>query len=202
MRVSSRTACAAFLLLLSVAVSVAQTAPPATAPAPAAPSPEMEKPSADASTGQVIELTVRAALRRRGQSTWDDGFSELKKATAALEAEAKRLGLAVAGPPLAHFVDSDDMGFTYEAFLPLAGAPAPGLGLEGGVTTGETPPGRAMLFTHEGAYDEIDAAYEAITAFLEEKGLAFTGKFLEEYLALPEKSDEPGMKLNIYVFLR
>jgi effector-binding domain-containing protein len=59
-----------------------------------------------------------------------------------------------------------------------------------------------MIFPHEGPYDDIDAAYEAITAFLDEKGLTSTGTYLEEYLAFPEKSDDPGLKLNIVVFLK
>jgi effector-binding domain-containing protein len=189
--------------------AAAQVAPPPAIPAPpptltpAPPAiPGMDRPSADASTGQQVELQAKPMIRIRGQSMWDDGFAELKKALKQLDDDAKRLGLAPAGQPKAHFVDSDDLGFTYEAFLPLAAEPAPGLAYTQGVGPSQSPGGRAMLFVHEGSYEDIDAAYEAITAFMEEKGLAYTGKFLEEYLALPEKSDDPGMKLNIYVFLR
>lgn len=186
---------------------LAQTTPPAPAP-PAPPAitapatPDINRPSADASTGREVELQPQPIIRLRGQSTWDDGFEELKKAIKALDEDARRLSLAPVGQPKAHFIDSDDLGFTYEAFLPLAAAPASGLALSKGIEAGLSPAGRAMYFTHEGPYEEIDAAYEAITAFMEEKSLAYTGKFLEEYLVLPEKSDDPGMKLNIYVFLR
>lgn len=175
-----------------------------TSPAPAltTPMPDFNRPSADASTGREVELQPQPMIRLRGQSTWDDGFDELKKALRSLDEDAKRLGLAPAGQPKAHFIDSDDLGFAYEAFLPLAAAPAAGLAFSKGIESGLSPAGRAMFFTHEGPYEEIDAAYEAITAFMEEKSLAYTGKFLEEYLVLPEKSDDPGMKLNIYVFLR
>jgi effector-binding domain-containing protein len=179
-----------------------------TSPAPAIPAPpiaappDFNRPSADASTGREVELQPQPMIRLRGQTTWDEGFEELKKAIRALEEDARRLGLAPVGPPRAHFIDSDDLGFTYEAFLPLAAAPVPGLAFSKGIEAGVSPAGRAMYFTHEGPYEEIDAAYEAITAFMEEKSLAYTGKFLEEYLVLPEKSDDPGMKLNIYVFLR
>jgi effector-binding domain-containing protein len=206
-----RAALAALALVVSSGLVLAQSAPPPApvTPAPAPPAivappaaPDMNRPSADASTGQQVELQPKPMIRLRGQSTWDDGFEELKKALRQLDEDAKRLGLAPAGQPKAHFIDSDDLGFTYEAFLPLAAAPAPGLAFSKGVEPGVSPAGRAMFFTHEGSYEEIDAAYEAITAFMEEKGLAYTGKFLEEYLVLPEKSDDPGMKLNIYVFLR
>lgn len=204
---SFRAVLAVCILVIASGLALAQGAPPPAPgiPAPAPPAitmPDFNRPSADASTGQQVELQSQPMIRLRGQSTWDDGFEELKKALRLLDEDAKRLGLAPAGQPKAHFVDSDDLGFTYEAYLPLAAAPAPGLAFSKGIEPGLSPAGRAMLFTHEGPYEEIDAAYEAITAFMEEKGLAYTGKFLEEYLVLPEKSDDPGMKLNIYVFLR
>jgi effector-binding domain-containing protein len=190
-------------LVVLPGLALSQNAPPAPAPpAITTPGPDINRPSADASTGREVELQPQPMIRLRGQSTWDDGFEELKKALLSLDEDAKRLGLAPAGQSKAHFVDSDDLGFTYEAFLPLAAAPAAGLAFSKGIEAGLSPAGRAMFFTHEGPYEEIDAAYEAITAFMEEKSLAYTGKFLEEYLVLPEKSDDPAMKLNIYVFLR
>ncbi|MBN8533616.1 MAG: GyrI-like domain-containing protein [Rhizobiales bacterium] len=197
--------CASALLSGPILAQAPPPAPASPTPAPpiAAPTtPDINRPSADASTGREVELQPQPMIRLRGQSTWDDGFETLKKAIKTLEEDARRLGLAPVGQPKAHFISSDDLGFTFEAFLPLAAPPAPGLAFSQGVEAGVSPAGRAMYFTHEGPYEEIDAAYEAITAFMEEKSLAYTGKFLEEYLVLPEKSDDPGMKLNIYVFLR
>jgi effector-binding domain-containing protein len=202
-RVPSRrlVAVASLSLVLAPGLALAQgTAPPPALPSP--PAPGMDRPSADASLGQLVELQPKPMIRLRGQSTWDDGFEELKKAIRRLDEDSRRLTLVPVGPPKAHFVDSDDLGFTYEAFLPLASEPQPGTAFSLGIEPGLSPAGRTMMFPHEGPYEEIDAAYEAITAFMEEKSLAYTGKFLEEYLNLPEKSDDPGMKLNIYVFLR
>lgn len=201
---------------LGLSVAWAQTAPPTgeapappapSAPAPSAPavppvSPELEKPSADASTGQLVDYAARPVLRSRATSTWDDGFVEIKKALLLLSEEARRLGLLTVTPPMVHFVASDDLGFTFEAMLLLAGPAAPGTQARAGFEIGQSPGGRAMIFTHEGPYDDIDAAYEAITAFLDEKGLTSTGTYVEEYLAFPEKSDDPGLKLNIVVFLK
>ena len=201
-------------LVFGVSLACAQTtpapapAPPTPAPSPPAispatpPAPGMEKPSADASTGQLVDYAARPVLRTRATSTWDDGFAEIKKALLLLGEEARRLGLITLTPPLVHFVTSDDLGFTFEAMLPLVGPAAPGTQTRVGFEIGQSPAGRAMIFTHEGPYDDIDAAYEAITAFLDEKGLTSTGTYVEEYLALPEKSDDPGLKLNIVVFLK
>jgi effector-binding domain-containing protein len=197
----------------AVAAPAAPAAPSPAAPSPAAPpaaSAEPPPPVAgegsragnDGLAGEIGEIPSRPVLRLRGQSTWDDGFTALKQAIARLDSEAKRLGLAIAGQPMAHFIDSDDLGFTYEAMLPLA-APAPaGTSLAAGFDGAQSPAGRAISFPHEGAYDEIDTAYEAITAYLDEKNLVSTGTFLEEYAFIPEKSDDPGLKLKIVVFLK
>ena len=59
-----------------------------------------------------------------------------------------------------------------------------------------------VVFPYEGPYDDIDSAYEAYSAYLEEKGLTATGTFIEEYLVLPEKSDDPSLRVTIYAFLK
>lgn len=186
--------------------------PPAAAPSPAASSPSPAAPAAaepapDASkgadsAGMITEVAARPVLRLKGRSTWDDGFGSLKASLAALDAEVKKLGLATDGPSMAHFVDSDDNGFTYEAMAPLKEAVAAGVTLSAGMDATLSPSGKAVVFRHEGAYDDIDSAYEAFTAWLDDKNLVSTGRFLEEYLFWPEKSDDTTMKLKITVFLK
>lgn len=187
--------------------------PPAATP-PAAPQParpEAAKPaetkstetkSTEASAGEIRDITARPVLRIKGQSTWDEGFVALKKSIALLEAEAKRLNLPRVGHPVAYFVDSDDIGFTYEAMLPLAAAAPGSTGFGAGFDAAQSPAGRAVVFPFEGAYEDIDTAYEAATAWLDDKNLVSTGKFLEEYEFVPEKADETTMRLKIIVFLK
>jgi effector-binding domain-containing protein len=184
---------------------LAQTAPPVPPPLEvpkAPPSTPAETAKPVESGGEIRDVRPVPVLRLKGQSSWDDGFTALKKAIAALEAEGKRHDLPRAGLPMAYFVDSDDLGFTYEAMLPLAAAPPAGTGFSPGFDTTQSPGGRAAIFSHEGAYDEIDTAYEALTAWLDDKNLVSTGRFLEEYEFIPEKSDETTMKLKIVVFLK
>ena len=59
-----------------------------------------------------------------------------------------------------------------------------------------------MKFEHRGSYDESDTTYEAITAYLDEKGLEAQNLFLEEYLSLPRTPDQDGAQVDIYVFLK
>lgn len=184
----------------------APAAPPVITPAPA-PVAEPAKPAeppkaAEAGGGEMREIAARPVLRVKGQSTWDEGFAALKKAIAQLDAEARRLNLPRDGNAMAYFTDSDDTGFTYEAMLPLGAAAPAGTAFGKDFDAAMSPGGRAVVFNHEGAYDEIDTAYEALTAWLDDKNLVSTGKFLEEYELVPEKSDETTMKLKIVVFLK
>lgn len=180
-------------------------APEAPKPAePAKPAETAKEPAkpAEGGGGEIREIAARPVLRLKGQTTWENGFDNLRKAIAQLEAEAKRLNLARDGQPMTYFVDSDDLGFTYEAMLPIKDAPSAETKFEKDFDATTSPAGRAMVFTHQGAYDEIDTAYEALTAWLDDKNLVSTGKFLEDYEIIPEKSDDPAMKLKIIVFLK
>ncbi len=181
---------------------------PAPAPAPvpdAAPPPAPGQDAArvsDPSTGTILEVAAKPVLRLKGKSTWDDGFDTLRKALDRLETEAARLNLAREGNILAYFVDSDDNGFSFEAMVPLREAPPVTAVFDKDIEAAQSPAGRAVIFHHEGAYDDIDTAYEAFTAWLDDKNLVSSGKFLEEYVVWPGKSDETAMKIRISVFLK
>ncbi len=175
---------------------------PVQPPATANPAAEPAKPPADTAGGELREYEAKPVLRLKGQSTWDDGFAALKKAISQLDDEARRLNLPRTGHAMAYFVDSNDLGFTYEAMLPLGARPPDGTSFGANFDATLSPAGRAVIFSHEGAYDEIDTAYEALTAWLDDKNLVSTGKFLEEYEFIPEKSDETTMRLKIVVFLK
>jgi effector-binding domain-containing protein len=59
-----------------------------------------------------------------------------------------------------------------------------------------------MKFEHRGSYDDIDSTYEAITAYLDEKGLEAQNIFIEEYLSTPKSADDQDMEVDIYVFVK
>ena len=178
-------------------------AAPAQAPAPAAPPAVADpKPSGDASTAQVIQLEARPAAFVRGSATWDDGFTSLTAAFAKIRGEVDKAGLKVNGRPVTIFVETDDDGFRYEAMIPLVEAPAGKDSLSADVKIGKTPPGKAIKFQHRGPYEEIDSTYEAITAYLDEKGLEAQNLFIEEYLTDPKAPDDVTLEVDIYVFVQ
>jgi effector-binding domain-containing protein len=177
----------------------AQPAPPTTTPA--APPAQAPAPESSASPAEVT-LEPRPVLMLSGESTWDDGYENLMKAFDSLKAEAKRLGLTVTGKPLAAFQETDDQKFKYDAMVTLEREPAAEVKPQGGISLGKSLAGKAYKFTHVGAYDDIDSVYEAITAWLDEKGLTSKGAFVEEYVNAPTGSDDSKLELNIYVFVQ
>ena len=52
---------------------------------------------------------------------------------------------------------------------------------------------------HLASYDEIDGAYEQITAYLDAKDIVVKDAFIEEYLAFGDKSNSPETMINILV---
>lgn len=177
--------------------------PPAAPPATQAPAEaDMARPSADASGATETQLAARPVLVLKGQSTWDEGYERLMDAFKTLRAEATRLGLKPAGKPQAMFTETTDQNFRFEAMLGLEQTPDAGLKPQAGMSIGTSPEGRAFVFRHVGAYDDIESVYEAITAWLDEKGLQAKGPFVEEYLNEPQGSDDALLELNIYVFVQ
>jgi effector-binding domain-containing protein len=190
------------------------TTPPAPPMAPSAPAPSQSQEQPPGTTPQTgdqkvpevggpIDMIVETGpvIILKGQSTWDDGFDNLMEAFQKLNAEAKRLKLATVGRPRAAFTATDDFGFKFEAMLTLSAEPQtpPAAGKD--FSFGKSPDGKALKFTHSGSYDDIDTTYEAITAYLDEKGLKARNIFVEEYMTDPKNSEDASLEMNIYVLV-
>jgi effector-binding domain-containing protein len=164
----------------------------AQAPPPAA---------AEASAGNMVEVASRPALSLEGQSSWDDSYTSILNAFNRLRGEADRVGLKPAGRPVAVFLFTDDAGFRFRAMIPLAEAPSsPALGANFDID--KTPSGRAVKFEHRGAYDEIDATYEAITAWLDDRNLLAEDFFAEEWIAEGTSAGDMDVAVDVYVFVK
>jgi effector-binding domain-containing protein len=186
----------------------ASPAPPANAPAtppaaaPGAPPADAGQPSDDNSTEQTLDMTAHPAAYSEGKANWSEGFSALTGAFDSINAELTKSGVAAAGRPIAVFVETDDTGFSYRAMVPIEKAPEGKTALSQTVKLGETPAGKAMKFEHRGSYEDIDSTYEAITAYLDEKGLEAANLFVEEYLNDVKTPDDPNLQVDIYVLLK
>jgi effector-binding domain-containing protein len=194
------------------APSAAPAAPPAAKPveppSPATPAPDAAKPgeaspqAGEASTGEIVDLPARPFAYIEGKADRDEIYGAILGSLSLVKRDMDKAGLAPAGRPLAVFVESDDTGFKYHAGYPLASAPAEKTSLSDAVKIGETPSGKAMRFEHQGAYSDIDATYDAITAYLDEKGIDAQDSFVEEYANDVKDPDDPTLQVNIYVLLK
>ena len=119
---------------------------------------------------------------------------------ATVRGEMDKAGVKPAGHALAIFLTADDNGFTYRAEIPIAAIPEGKAQLSPTVSSASAD-GKAMRFEHRGAYDDIDATYEAITAYLDEKGVDAQDSFIEEYVNDVKDPDDPTLQVYIYVLL-
>jgi effector-binding domain-containing protein len=182
--------------------NAAEPAPQTQAPAAPPPPPAPPPPQNDASETPVIQLAGRPAAYIEGKANWDEGFSAITNAIAAVGAEIVKAGLKPAGRPIAVFTETDDTSFRFRAMVPIEAIPAGKTNLTETVKLGLTPAGKAMKFEHRGSYEDIDSTYEAITAFLDEKGLESQNMFYEEYLNDVKSPDDPTLEVDIYVLLK
>jgi effector-binding domain-containing protein len=163
------------------------------------------KPAAPDAAPSVMSETVnvdaRPAAVLKGQGKWEGAAKTISEALKKLNAAVAKAGLTVNGRPIAVFTKTDDTGFSFEAMAPLATAPEGKPKLGDGVEIGASPAGKALKFQHRGAYEEIDATYEAIAAYLDEKGLDTKDLIIEEYLT-DFKGEDANVDVDIYVFLK
>lgn len=177
-------------------------AAPATAPAPNSPAAVPAPAGQEDANIKTIELAARPVLTQHGSSNWEDGYKVIGDSLAKLRAAADKNKMKVSGRPIAVFVETDDGGFKYEAMLPVDAPADAKFDLGGDIALGQSPAGKAIKFPHRGAYDDIDSTYEAITAYLDEKGLEARNLFVEEYLNDGKDSSDMSLQVDIYVFLK
>jgi effector-binding domain-containing protein len=155
----------------------------------------------DASQVEELTLVARTVMIATGQTTWEQGFVFLTQTHERMRAAAARAGVAVSGRPVTHFIETDDMGFRFEAMLPVERAPSD-MAQIAPFRMGATPAGKALRFVYVGPYEDIDGAYEGVSAYLDAKGLTVRDQFLEEYANDAKDAGDPGFEINIYVFPR
>ena len=208
MNATAMRLCAALWLAAAPAFAgeTAPAAPAATPSPPATPSPApVPAPSpmtTEGATGAMVELATRPCAYIEAKASREEVYGAIQGDFAKIRAALDKAGLKPQGRPLGVFLTADDDGFTFRAMIPLEAAPDPKLALPDGVKLGQTPVGKAMKFEHRGEYDEIDSTYDAITAWLDEKGVDAQDVFVEEYLNDVKSEDDPNLQVDIYVLLK
>jgi effector-binding domain-containing protein len=172
-----------------------ETMPPAATPIPAPDAPSPLQPG-DA-FGEEIMLPERTIIYLQSQSKWDSALETLIDSFNSLEEYMEKHGLSPNGPPMTIYTQTDDSGFHFRAALPIAEAPKDEP--KGDIAVGPAPSGKALKFVHRGSYNALDTSYEAITDYLDDKGLDAKEIFIEEYASGPLSADANDLVINIYV---
>jgi effector-binding domain-containing protein len=177
----------AFLLAFCVTAATAQT--------------ETAKPSLPPDDfGTEVTLPEKTIVFLSGNAKWDQAFDTLLDALKTVYAYLDREGVKPAGDAMVIYTSADDAGFDFKAAVPIADAlknPP-----RGDLAVGPAPTGKAYRFVHRGAYGAMDATYETITNFLDEKGIDVKDMFIEEYVTDPRATPEDKLVINIYVPVR
>jgi effector-binding domain-containing protein len=185
----------ALAVLLCAGPALAQYPPPA-AEQPLAPTTPLPLQPGDA-FGQEVTLPERTIIYLKGHSTWDTAFETLVDAFKSLKEYLDKQGIKPTGPAMTIYTQTDDTGFNFEAALPVAEPPK--IPPKGDIAAGQTPTGKALKFVHRGSYDAMDATYEAITNYLDDKQLEAKDLFIEEYATDPLTTDADKLVINVYV---
>jgi effector-binding domain-containing protein len=147
--------------------------------------------------GENVTLPERTIVYLKGTSKWDSAFDTLIDAFKSLNEYLDKAGIQPAGPAMTIYTQTDDAGFSFEAAVPIATAPANPP--KGDIAIGQAPSGKALKFVHRGSYEAMDSTYEAITNYLDEKHLDAMDLFIEEYATDPVKTDPDHLVINVFV---
>jgi effector-binding domain-containing protein len=191
------------LVLVLLAVSAwaqtraedAKPAAPLAPPAPGMAAPAQLRPG-DA-FGEEVTLPERTIIYVQGHSRWDSALDTLVENFKTLAEYMDKHELKAAGPAMTIYTKTDDTGFAFRAAVPIAEAPKDPP--KGDLAVGQAPSGRALKFIHRGSYDAMDSTYEAITNYLDDKGIDAKDSFIEEYTGGPLKPGDDDMLVSVFV---
>jgi len=150
--------------------------------------------------GAEMTLPERTIVYLKGHSKWDAAFDTLVDAFKSLNEYLDKQGIKPAGPVMTIYTETDDAGFSFNAAVPIAAAPA--IPPKGDIAVGPAPTGKALKFVHRGSYDAMDSTYEAITNYLDDKHLEARDLFIEEYVTDPVKTNAENLVVNVFVPLK
>lgn len=94
---------------------------------------------------------------------------------------------AMAGHPMARYVDFGQAMVTVDCIIPLQEA-AEG---NGEIMAGELQSGTVAFTTHSGPYEELGETYTAIEKWIQEQGMKVSGPPWEWYITDPSSEPDP-----------
>ena len=147
---------------------------------------------------QVQERSVQPTLVFRARVAVQDLPQTLGQAYGAIAQYLGELGEQPAGPPFTAYHNMDMTALDVEIGFPVASRQEG----SGDVEPGKIPGGRAAVGMHTGPYDTIRETYDALSAFMETKGLEMDAFCYEFYLNDPRETPPEELKMEIYFPIR
>jgi effector-binding domain-containing protein len=192
----------ALMLGLAAGPAAAQTAEvPAGPVLPGQPPPAATETPAPLKPGEAfatpVTLPERTIVYLQGQSKWDSAQEVLVDSFKSLDEYLSKHGIKPNGPAMTIYTETDDVGFRFRAAVPVAEAPKNPP--KGDIAVGQAPSGKALKFVHRGSYQALDSTYEAITDYLDDKGLDAKDQFIEEYASGPLTAGDETLVVNVLV---
>ena len=186
---------------LVVAALVFAGAGSSLAQAPATPAPSEPAPAPGAKSGdpfgEEVTLTAKPIVYLKSSATWDSAFETIQDAFKNVYGFLDRQGIKAAGPAMTIYTASDDAGFEFQSAVPIAKAPKDPP--KGDLAVGTSPEGKALKFMHRGSYDSLDAAYDAITHYLDERKLEARDLYIEQYNTDLLNTPEDNLVIEVLV---
>lgn len=198
-----------FALVIAVAAAVAAVSSPqpswAQKPAPPAAAAkgdaDQTSPSAPSETndpfGEDTNLTAKPIVYVKGTSAWEDAFDTITGALKKLKSYADKEGLKPDGPAMTIFTAADDKGFDFQVAVPIAAPPKDTP--HGDIAVGTSPQGHALKFVYRGSYDELEAFYETVTNYLDDKKIELPNSYIEEYPTDLLSTDPEKVVVNVLI---
>jgi len=134
---------------------------------------------------EVVEQPPQSTLSIRTTTHVKDLPQELGKAYGAIGQYLGQLGEQPAGAPYAAYFNMDMSNLEVEIGFPVSKA----LPSKDAIQSGEIPAGTYARCLYTGTYNEIEPAYNALTAWVKENGHETTGVAYEYYLNDPGEVD-------------
>jgi effector-binding domain-containing protein len=104
-----------------------------------------------------------------------------------------KIGVQPAGPPYSAYYNMDMQDLDVEIGFPVSDA----VQGEGDIQANEIPGGKYAACLHTGAYAEIEPAYNALMAWIQEQSKEITGVSYEFYLNDPEQTPQAELQTQI-----
>lgn len=150
---------------------------------------EESRPKQMAYSIEKRELKVQPVLLIRRRIAASEIAATLGPAYGRIFQYALENGMAIAGQPIARYVEWGPGMLTLEAALPVA---APGKGSADGEIVADTlPGGPAAVTTHAGPYDKLTEAHAALQVWIEGQGMKPKSAPWEVYVTDPADYPNP-----------